>query len=171
MEQAEEHDANITVQKELTDLGIIYKKLVIDPMYADTHEFCKKYDYDEEDSGNTIIVASKNNPKIYCACLILATTKLDVNKKVRSLISVRRLSFANPIETVAQTKMRIGGVTIFGLPAKMRKFIDSKVFNRERIIVGGGGRSTKLVINPEELRKIPNVEFVESLALPKRKAQ
>ncbi|MGD9932688.1 MAG: YbaK/EbsC family protein, partial [Dehalococcoidia bacterium] len=67
--------------------------------------------------------------------------------------------------TVALTGMLIGGVTIFGLPADMPIWVDSRVLGRERVIVGGGNRSSKVIVRPDELRKLPDLEFVEDLAV------
>ena len=42
--------------------GSDYEIIEIDPDFADTAEFCQKYGYPLENSGNTIIVASKKDP-------------------------------------------------------------------------------------------------------------
>ena len=161
-----ESDAKRKVQDTISKLSITHERIDINPRFADTSQFCKEYGYNEEDSGNTIIVASKKEPKIFAACLVLATTKLDVNKKVKKLMGVSRLSFANAVETAEQTRMVIGGVTILGLPESMRIFVDSKIFERDLLVTGGGGRSTKIVLNPNEIKKIPNVEIIDNLSLP-----
>ena len=68
---------------------IDHEILLIDPDYADTSEFCNKYQYKLELSGNTIIVASKRGPKQYAACLVQAHTRLDVNKVVTRLMGIK----------------------------------------------------------------------------------
>jgi len=117
-----------------------------------------------EQSANTIIVASKKEPKQYCACLVLATTRLDVNHAVRKLMGVSRVSFASGDETKAVTGMLIGGVTIFALPPDLPIYVDERVMAPDWIIVGGGGRSTKLKLAPDVLRRLPNVKVVPGLA-------
>ena len=44
-------------------LGVAYELITIDPADADTVVFCEKYGYPLEESGNTIVVASKKEPK------------------------------------------------------------------------------------------------------------
>ncbi len=65
-------------------LGVAYECITIDPAHADTAVFCEHYGYPLECSGNTIIVASKKTPKQFVACVVLATTQLDVNRRVRA---------------------------------------------------------------------------------------
>jgi prolyl-tRNA editing enzyme YbaK/EbsC (Cys-tRNA(Pro) deacylase) len=73
---------------------ITYKVFECDPALADTAAFCERYGFALEQSANTIVVASKTDPAQYACCVVLATTKLDVNKTVCKLLSVRKASFA-----------------------------------------------------------------------------
>jgi prolyl-tRNA editing enzyme YbaK/EbsC (Cys-tRNA(Pro) deacylase) len=148
----------------LDGLGVAYEVMHIDPALADTAEFCAHYGMPLEQSANTIVVASKKEPKQYCACLVLATTRLDVNHAVRKLMGVSRVSFASGDETKAVTGMLIGGVTIFALPPDLPIYVDERVMAPDWIIVGGGGRSTKLKLAPDVLRRLPNVKVVPGLA-------
>ena len=95
---------------------------------------------------------------------MLATTRLDVNHGVRKLMGVARVSFASGDETKALTGMLIGGVTIFALPADLPIYVDERVMAPSFIIVGGGGRSTKVKLAPDALRGLPNVNVVPGLA-------
>jgi prolyl-tRNA editing enzyme YbaK/EbsC (Cys-tRNA(Pro) deacylase) len=63
--------------------------------------------------------------------------------------------------------MEIGGVTAFGLPAGLPLWIDAAVMRRDRIVLGGGSRSWKVIAPPAILRTLPNVEVVEDLAAPR----
>ena len=92
-----------------------------------------------------------------------STTKLDVNHKVSKLMGIKRLSFASAEETKALTGQLIGGVTVFGLPEGMPLVVDGRVMEREWVIVGGGNRSTKVRLDPAELRKLPGMR-VEDIA-------
>jgi prolyl-tRNA editing enzyme YbaK/EbsC (Cys-tRNA(Pro) deacylase) len=148
----------------LDGLAVPYEVMHIDPALADTAEFCAHYGIPLEQSANTIIVASKKEPKQYCACLVLATTRLDVNHAVRKLMGVSRVSFASGNETKAVSGMLIGGVTIFALPPDLPIYVDERVMAPPWIIVGGGGRSTKLKLAPDALRRLPNVKVVPGLA-------
>jgi aminoacyl-tRNA editing protein len=98
----------------LDRLGVPYERMPIDPDYADTGPFCEKYGVPLEHSANTIIVASKKEPKQYAACVVKATRRLDVNHAVRRLMGVARLSFASSDETRTLTGMMLGGVTVLG---------------------------------------------------------
>ncbi|MCI0545941.1 MAG: hypothetical protein L0027_01505 [Candidatus Rokubacteria bacterium] len=159
-------DIDATVNRTLDALGVPYEVMHIDPDYADTAAFCAKYGIPLDHSGNTIIVASKREPRQYSACLVLATTRLDVNHAVRSLMGVSRLSFASAEETQALTGMMIGGVTVFALPPELPLYVDEAIMALPWLIVGGGSRLTKLKIAPEALRRLPNVRVVPGLATP-----
>ena len=136
-----------------------------DPALADTANFCAAYGFAPEDSANTIVVVGKGNPPVYAACVVLATHRLDVNRTVKQRFG-RKSSFANPDETRAITGHEIGGVTVFGLPAGLPIWVDAAVMTRERIVLGGGSRSWKVIAPPAILLSLPNVEVVEGLANP-----
>lgn len=155
-----------TVEEFLRNHSLIYKVFECDPDFADTAAFCAKYGFAESQSANTIIVAGKGDPTPYCACVILATTKVDVNRKVIKLLKVKKASFASGDQTVALTGMQIGGVTPFGLPS-IPIYVDQAVMNVGEAILGGGNRSAKVLLAPNELLKIPHVEVIEALAAAK----
>jgi prolyl-tRNA editing enzyme YbaK/EbsC (Cys-tRNA(Pro) deacylase) len=157
-------DVRQRVTAVLEALGVPYEVMQIDPALADTAAFCAHYGIPLAQSANTIIVASKKEPKQYCACLVLATTRLDVNHMVRKLMGSPRVSFASGDETKALTGMLIGGVTVFALPPDLPIYIDERVMWPPWIIVGGGGRSTKIKLPPDVLRRLPNVDIVSGLA-------
>ena len=161
-------DNNVDIEKKvqttLATLGVVYKWIEVDPEFADTLDFCKKYGFEMEESGNTIIVASKRGEKKYAACIVLGTDRLDVNKKVKGLMGVSRLSFASAEDTMQLTGMMIGGVTAFALPNSVPLYIDAKIMELDRVILGGGSRSGKLSISPGELLKIPDSVIVAGLS-------
>jgi prolyl-tRNA editing enzyme YbaK/EbsC (Cys-tRNA(Pro) deacylase) len=141
-----------------------FEILPCDPALADTAAFCAHYGVDPAHSANTIVVASRKEPKRYAACLVLSTTRLDVNHAVRALLGGPKLSFASAEETQALTGMLMGGVTVFGLPPDLPLYIDSAVLAAPAVVVGGGSRSMKIRIRPDVLRRIPGAEVVEGLA-------
>jgi prolyl-tRNA editing enzyme YbaK/EbsC (Cys-tRNA(Pro) deacylase) len=153
-----------TVTATLNGLGVPYEIHEIDPDFADTAAYCEKYGIPPEQSANTIIVASKKEPKQYCACVVLATTRLDVNHAVKKLMGVSKVSFASADETQALTGMMIGGVTLFALPPDLPIYVDDRVMACEWIIVGGGSRSAKIRVSPEVLPRLPGVTVVPGLA-------
>ena len=148
----------------LEELGLPFERITIDPAHADTAVFCEKYGYPPETSGNTIIVASKKEPKKFVACVVLATTQLDVNKRVRKLMGASKASFASAEEMNALTGMEVGGVTPFALPADMPLYVDTRVMGLETIILGGGGRGLKIGISPQVFHKL-GAEVVADLGI------
>ena len=160
----QQNEIEKSVEANLKELGIYYKLIRIDPDFADTAEFCREYGYGLDICGNTIVVASKRGEKQYAACIVLGSDRLDVNKTVRSVMGVSRLSFASAEETEALTGMTVGGVTPFALPADLQVYADEKVLSVEQLILGSGSRSSKILIAPEDLRKLPKVQFVAGLS-------
>jgi prolyl-tRNA editing enzyme YbaK/EbsC (Cys-tRNA(Pro) deacylase) len=142
-----------------------YELFPCDPALADTAAFCAAYGFAPEDAANTIVVVGKGNPPVYAACVVLATHRLDVNRSVKARFG-RKSSFAAPEETKTLTGHEIGGVTVFGLPADLPIWVDAAVMGRDRIVLGGGSRSWKVIAPSSILRTLPNVEVVEGLASP-----
>lgn len=157
--------ADQAVRQQLDTLGMPYRIIDIDPAYADTAEFCARYGYSLEISANCILVAAKTGAEQFCACLVQATSRLDVNRTVRRLMGVRKASFASPEQTIAVTGMQIGGVTPFALPAGLPLYIDAPIMELAEVIVGGGGRSTKVLVAPAALAKLPDATVVDGLGV------
>jgi prolyl-tRNA editing enzyme YbaK/EbsC (Cys-tRNA(Pro) deacylase) len=149
----------------LDRLGLPYELIRIDPEFADTAAFCERYGYPADHAGNTIIVGSKKEPKQYAACVVLATTRLDVNHAVRDLMGVSKLSFASAEEMAELTGMKVGGVTVFGLPEGLPLYVDDRVMALDWVILGTGGRNGKIKVSPEVLRRLPNARIVPGLAV------
>jgi prolyl-tRNA editing enzyme YbaK/EbsC (Cys-tRNA(Pro) deacylase) len=158
-------EINAKVRTSLDALGVAYEVMSIDPAFADTAQFCEKYGIPLANSANTIVVAGKREPKQYCACVVLATTRLDVNHAVKKLMGNSRVSFASAEETKALTGMMICGVTIFALPPDMPLYVDDRVMALEWVILGGGGRDTKIRTTPEVFRRMPSATIVPGLAV------
>jgi len=158
-------DIEKAVEANLRELGISYELVQINPDFADTADFCREYGYSLDVCGNTIVVASKRGEKQYSACIVLGSDRLDVNKSVRSLMGVPRLSFASAEDTESLTGMSVGGVTPFALPAGLQVYADKKVLSVERLILGSGSRSSKILVAPQDLRKLPNMRFVAGLSI------
>lgn len=153
----------VTLERSLEGRGE-HELFACDPALADTAAFCAAYGFALEDSANTIVVIGKADPPVFAACVVLATHRLDVNRVVRHRLGTRKASFASPDETRELTGMAIGGVTAFGLPPHLPLWVDAAVMRRERIVLGGGSRSWKVLAPPSILLTVPNVEVVEGLA-------
>jgi prolyl-tRNA editing enzyme YbaK/EbsC (Cys-tRNA(Pro) deacylase) len=152
------------VRRALEQLGVVYEMVPCDPALSDTAAFCAAYGYEIADSANTIMVHGKADPPRFVACVVLATTRLEVNRVVRHRLGVQRASFADAATTVELTGMEIGGVTAVGLPPGLPLWVDQRVMGRDRIILGGGSRRFKLVVPPSCLSLVPHVEVIEGLA-------
>jgi prolyl-tRNA editing enzyme YbaK/EbsC (Cys-tRNA(Pro) deacylase) len=100
------------------------------------------------------------------ACLVLATTRLDVNGVVRRRMEVKKASFADAETTRGMTGMEIGGVTIFGLPPEIPIWVDSRVLDNDWVVIGAGTRTAKLRIDPRQLEGLSGFEVVEDLGRP-----
>ena len=146
--------------------GSPFEVVPCDPELADTAAFCDAYGFRPDQSANAIVVVGKSEPRVYAACLVLATTRLDVNSAVRKRFGVKKASFASADETAEMTGMQIGGVTPYGLPPGLPIWIDSRVMDCDQVIVGGGSRDRKLLVPPASLAALPNAEVVEDLAKP-----
>ena len=159
------NDIELQVTNFLDGLGAEYEVVPIDPEFADTAQFCEQYGFPITTSGNTIIVASKRGPAKYCACVVRADKRLDVNRKVCELMGVKRASFAKADQTVELTGMMIGGVTCLALPDDMPIYIDGSLLEQPYVILGGGSRSTKIKADPSVLARIPNAVLLDDLTL------
>ena len=157
-------DIEAVVRRALEASGEAFEVLPCDPDFADTAAFCERYGVAMEDSANAIVVVGKSNPPRYVCCVVLATTRLDVNGAVRTRLGARKASFASAADTEALTGMTIGGVTPFALHADMPVWVDSRVMDREQVVLGGGSRSSKVRVAPAVFRGREGTEVVEGLA-------
>jgi prolyl-tRNA editing enzyme YbaK/EbsC (Cys-tRNA(Pro) deacylase) len=137
----------------------------IDPDLADTAAFCAAYDVGMDSSANCVVVAGKREGVTrYAACMILATTRADVNGVVRRFLDVRKASFAPMDEAVELTGMEYGGITPIGLPAQWPILVDARVTRTDRVIIGSGIRGSKIELPGTALAGLPNAQVVEDLA-------
>ncbi len=158
------NDAERSVIEAVRRTGAAYEVIEIDPQFSDTAMFCERYGFPAEQTCNTILVASRKGPKKRAACVVLAHTRLDVNKRVRGLLGVPKASFASAEEMTELTGMQVGGLTPLALPAELPLYVDERVMRAEWIILGGGGRSIKIKVAPAILREL-GAQVIEGLAL------
>ncbi|MEY2474612.1 MAG: hypothetical protein QOK28_3941 [Actinomycetota bacterium] len=141
--------------------GVAFEVFPCDPALADTAAFCEAYGFAMDDSANCVVVKGKSDPPTFVACVVLATTRLDVNGMVRRRIGTRKASFAGGDEVEALTGMTIGGITPFGLPPDLALWIDARVMERERVVLGGGSRSCKILAPPTILTAVGGEVIVD----------
>jgi prolyl-tRNA editing enzyme YbaK/EbsC (Cys-tRNA(Pro) deacylase) len=138
----------------------------IDAELADTAAFCAAYDVGLDVSANCVVVAGKREGTTrYAACLVLATTRADVNSTVRRLLDVRKASFAPMAEAVELTGMEYGGITPIGLPAGWPIYVDAAVVAAPAVVIGSGIRSSKIVIPGRLLPELPAAVVVDGLGI------
>ncbi len=139
----------------------------IDPDLADTAAFCEAYDVGPDVSANCVVVAGKREGEVrYAACLVLATTRADVNTTARKLLDVRKASFASMAEAVALTGMEYGGITPVGLPPQWPVYVDSAVAALPTVVIGSGIRGSKIVLPGGALAGLPTASVVDGLGVP-----
>jgi prolyl-tRNA editing enzyme YbaK/EbsC (Cys-tRNA(Pro) deacylase) len=137
----------------------------IDPALADTAAFCERYAVPLDASANCVIVAAKRGGEVrHAACVVLATTRADVNGVVRRHLDARKASFAPQEQTVAETGMEYGGITPFGLPPAWPVLVDAAVTEQPYVVVGSGVRRSKLVVPGPVLAEIATAEVLPGLA-------
>ncbi|HEV2780089.1 MAG TPA: YbaK/EbsC family protein [Actinophytocola sp.] len=137
----------------------------IDPDLADTAAFCRAYGSPLDASANCVVVAGKRSgEERFAACLVLATTRADVNNVVRRRLDVRKASFAPTDTAVELTGMAYGGITPIGLPDGWPLLIDARVARAPELIIGSGIRGSKLLISGPALAALPHAEVIDGLA-------
>lgn len=139
----------------------------IDPTLADTAAFCEAYGSPLDASANCVVVAGRRGGDTrYAACLVLATTRADVNGVVRRRIDARRASFAPMDDAVALTGMEYGGITPVGLPEDWPLLVAPEVAAAEAVVVGSGIRGSKLAIPGALVAALPGAEVLVDMAKP-----
>lgn len=136
----------------------------IDPDLADTAQFCAAYSSPPEASANCVVVAGRRGEDTrYAACLVLATTRADVNGLVRRRLSARKASFAPMDDAVALSGMEYGGITPLGLPDGWRVLVHDALLDEPVVVVGSGVRRSKLLVPGPLLADLPGAEVVAGL--------
>ena len=154
------------VLESLKDAEATYEVIDCDPSFADTAEFCNHYGYSLDESANAILLEGKAESPVYALCVVLATTRINVNKVARKRLGTRKASFASAKITKELTGMEIGGVTPVGLPEDLPVWIDSLVMEAPKVIIGAGSRSAKIYLSPDNLLRFPNTHIVDGLSMP-----
>jgi prolyl-tRNA editing enzyme YbaK/EbsC (Cys-tRNA(Pro) deacylase) len=147
------------------DPGVLVAE--IDPEMADTAAFCAAYDVGLDISANCVVLAAKRaGATRLAACLVLATTRTDVNGRARRALDARKASFAPIDVAVAETDMEYGGITALGLPPGWPLLVDAVVAATDRVIVGSGVRRSKLLLAGALAASLPGAVVVDGLGVP-----
>lgn len=139
----------------------------IDASLADTAAFCAAYEVRLDVSANCVVVAGKRDGVVrHAACIVLATTRADINGVVRRVLDVRKASFAPMADAVELTGMEYGGITPIGLPEQWPILVDARVVATPHVIIGSGVRHSKIALPGPTLGALPGVAIIEGLARP-----
>lgn len=134
----------------------------IDATLADTAAFCEAYDVALEASANCVIVfGRRGETTLYAAVMVLATDRADVNRTIRRELGMRKLSFADQTTTERLTGMTQGGITPVGLPADWVLLVDEAVVAAGPVVIGGGVRGSKLLVDGAELAALPGAKVLD----------
>lgn len=136
----------------------------IDPELADTAAFCERYGVLPAESANCVVIAGRREGEVrFAACVVLATTRADVNNVARRALDVRKASFAATDIAVAETAMEYGGITPIGLPPGWPILIDAAVAASAQVVIGSGVRRSKLALAGKSLADVPGAIVVDGL--------
>ena len=138
----------------------------IDPAVSDTAASREAFDLDPDALANCVVVGGRREgSERFAACLVLATTRADVNGLVRRRLDVRKASFLPMERAVELTGMEYGGITPIGLPADWPVLVDARVADTDLLVIGSGVRRSKLLAPGALLARLPAAEVVEGLGL------
>lgn len=144
--------------------GLEGKVLVskIDADFADTAKFCEEYKIGLGEGANCVVLEAKRvDKRWFVACLILATSRADINKKIRKYLEARRVSFAPMDQAVEETGMEYGGITPIGLPDDWQILVDEQVVQQEKLIIGSGIRGSKLLVDGDTFNNLANTTVMD----------
>ncbi|GAA2342142.1 YbaK/EbsC family protein [Streptomyces kunmingensis] len=138
-----------------------------DPQWADTSTFVEHYGPELlAQSANCVVVAGKRGGEsTLAACVVLSTTKVDVNGAVRRQLGARKASFASMDTAIGETGMEYGGVTPIGLPADWPVLVDAAVADLPYVLIGSGTRRGKLIVPGKALAGLPGAVVLEGLGV------
>ncbi|MGW2784053.1 YbaK/EbsC family protein [Streptomyces populi] len=137
------------------------------PEWADTAVFVEHYGKELLDtSANCVVVAGRRGSgTTLAACVVLSTTRVDVNGAVRRQLGARKASFASMDVATGETGMEYGGITPVGLPRDWPVLVDPAVVELPYVLVGSGRRRGKLLVPGGAFAELPNAVVLEGLGV------
>lgn len=146
----------------LDDVGVVE----IDPDVSDTAATQREFGLEQDTLANCVVVGGKREGnERFAACVILASTRADVNGLVKRLLDVRKASFLPMERAVELTGMEYGGITPIGLPAEWPVLVDRRVIETDVVVIGSGLRRSKILIQGAVLARLPGVTVLDELGL------
>ncbi len=139
----------------------------IDPVVSDTTRSQEAYQLPPQTLANCVVVGGRREGlERVAACIVLFTTRADVNGIVRRRLDVRKASFLPTERVVDLTGMEYGGINPIGLPEDWPILVDRRVVETEVVLTGSGVRKSKLLLPGSLLARLPGAEIVDGLGLP-----
>ncbi|KQX74913.1 YbaK/EbsC family protein [Aeromicrobium sp. Root472D3] len=150
----------------LPDLAASAFVVAIDPALADTQALNAAYDLDADLGANCVVVVGRRGAdERPAACVVLSSTRADVNGLVRRTLDVRKCSFAPQEWAVGESGMEHGGITPVGLPAAWPILVDRAVTEQPWVVIGSGLRRSKLVVPGAALADLPGARVLDGLGV------
>lgn len=147
----------------LDEVGVVE----IDPAVSDTAQSQATFALPGDALANCVVVGGKREGlERIAACLVLATTRADVNGVVRRRLDVRKASFLPMERAVELTGMEYGGITPIGLPEGWPVLVDRRVIGADVVVIGSGVRRSKLLLPGALVARLAGVEVVDELGIP-----
>jgi prolyl-tRNA editing enzyme YbaK/EbsC (Cys-tRNA(Pro) deacylase) len=139
----------------------------IDPDVSDTAASHSTYELPPDCLANCVVVGGKREGvERLAACVVLFTTRADINGMVRRHLDVRKASLLSMDDVVRRTGMEYGGITPIGLPTAWTVLIDRRVIETDVVLIGSGIRRSKLLLPGALLGELPGAEVVNDLGMP-----
>jgi prolyl-tRNA editing enzyme YbaK/EbsC (Cys-tRNA(Pro) deacylase) len=154
-------------QKMLTLVGLLDEVGVveIDPTLSDTAMTQQEFGLEPDSLANCVVVGGKREGiERLAACVVLATTRADINRVVKQFLDVRKASFLPMDRAVELTGMEYGGITPIGLPSGWPVLVDRRVIEARVVLIGSGVRRSKILLPGAMLARLPGVKVIDGLA-------
>ncbi|MGO9581353.1 MAG: YbaK/EbsC family protein [Acidimicrobiales bacterium] len=146
----------------LEDVGVVE----IDPALSDTAATQQEYGLEPDSLANCVVVGGKREgTERLAACVVLATTRADINRVVKRLLDVRKASFLPMDRAVELTGMEYGGITPIGLPSGWPLLVDRLVVETRVVLIGSGVRRSKILLPGPLLARLPGAEVIDGLGV------
>jgi prolyl-tRNA editing enzyme YbaK/EbsC (Cys-tRNA(Pro) deacylase) len=139
----------------------------IDPEVSDTARSQETYRLRPQTLANCVVVGGKREgAERLASCVVLFTTRADINSAVRRRLDVRKASFLPMDRAVELTGMEYGGINPIGLPEAWPVLVDRRVVETEVVLIGSGVRRSKLLLPGSLLADLPHAETIDGLGVP-----
>ncbi|HXW39390.1 MAG TPA: YbaK/EbsC family protein [Acidimicrobiales bacterium] len=139
----------------------------IDPAISDTAATQRAFGLDPDQLANCVVVSGKREgEERLAACVVLATTRADVNGLVKRHLDVRKASFLDTERAVGLTSMEYGGITPIGLPERWPVLVDTAVLDRSMVVIGSGVRRSKILLPGALIGSLPGSVVLRGLGRP-----